>query len=99
MTNQHVTVIDPGTYTTKPYNLKNKKSAIELTVVKNITKQLKIQILDELDSDHLASNLQFKEITIGTTFSNDLYLKQTDWKKFREVIHNEISITNQILIR
>ena len=56
-----LTVVDSGIHTTRPYNSRNQISAIDLVPLKGTTKQPEIEILDELDSDHLPSILEFSD--------------------------------------
>lgn len=52
-TTRPITVIDPMAPTTRPGNDKTRPTTIDLAIVKNNAKSLTIQVLDELNSDHL----------------------------------------------
>lgn len=96
-TNRPIHVVDPGTPTTRPYNINTTATAIDIAIVKNAPGYPEIEVIDELNSDHLPCILKFTDINPDITHQTPrLNFKKADWKKFREELHNEITINNKI---
>lgn len=84
-------LLTPPEFTHYPYDPKKSPSIIDLALIKGL-KNVKIEVLDELDSDHnpvlLHLNSKIK-VDLEKQFLN---YKKADWNRFRDLINSNLTV-------
>ena len=87
--------LSPDKPTYYPYDNNKKTSTIGFPIIKNITSQINLEVLNELDSDHLPIIVKLNHN--NTTYESTFFIySKANWTKFRISLSDKIDLTFKI---
>lgn len=91
--NNNCTILAPEEFTHYPYAENLKPSIIDIAVVKNMANCRSLEVVNELDSDHLPIIMEISN-NLNVTERENTYLdySKADWKKFRTVMNQKTDL-------
>lgn len=89
-------ILAPEEYTYYPYRMDHNPDILDIIVQKNFTKQIFQQVHTELDSDHVPVLISFIITPEKAPLEPRLINGVVDWKRFQEVIDDELRYPNEL---
>lgn len=90
-------LLAPDQFTHHPYNANLKSSIIDIAIIKNVVNCRELEVIDELDSDHLPILLKLKSNSANMRQKSQFHdYNKADWKSIRKDIECSIDLTTKI---